>query len=141
MLRFAKRRIQSFIISVADKIEVMFLSYTLLHFQYVTQKTLKISDQPVCLFRNGAPATPWENNYVCGWGFISFYRNCSNCVFCHVRNSVFSHFSCCHYVWYRINLFQDYWELAFTYTISIGICQLNYVSEFSWKLLEYFSFL
>lgn len=32
------------IISVADKIEVMFLSYTLLHFQYVTQKTLKISD-------------------------------------------------------------------------------------------------
>lgn len=51
MLRFANRRIQSFIISVADKIEVMFLSYTLLHFQYVTQKTLKISDQPVCLFR------------------------------------------------------------------------------------------
>ena len=28
------------IISVAEKIKVMFLSYMLLHFQYVTQKTL-----------------------------------------------------------------------------------------------------
>lgn len=28
------------IISVAEKMKVMFLSYMLLHFQYVTQKTL-----------------------------------------------------------------------------------------------------